>query len=412
MSTKMSWIVACLLAMGTFTHAQTPIDVGSDGSDGVFTFVPDTPGGSTMTVDLALAASGLDGGGQPITWQTPSPVPGRGVYDPFVWSVVFKYSSVDVPINKTVQFSNHPSGAPVVWLVQTTTNIQGIVRVGAISGAEPVMNPGGFRPGRPTPSGIGHAGFGPGASPFSNETHYAGHATCGSTGPCYGSAACFPLIGGSGGGGWSSLQGAGGGAILIASGQSLALGASSRLSARAYRNTNSTGVGGGSGGTIRLVSAQITKSDTADLNARSFATGTGDGRIRFETHQFLGIVGGFPTPTLGSPGQLLPDATTPAVRVASVSIGGSGVAVPTDPRAVTDPHAADVSLPSAGTATVLLEARNVAPGRTCTVRVLSMVGNAVTYTSTPLSGTQALSTATVSVPLASGVYAMQARVVL
>lgn len=73
-------------------------DSGSDGSDGVFNPL------ASVQIDLSLAATA--------TWDTPSPVPGQGVYDPVQWAVVFKYSSITIPNGVSVSFKNHPSGAP------------------------------------------------------------------------------------------------------------------------------------------------------------------------------------------------------------------------------------------------------------------------------------------------------------
>ena len=86
--------------------------------------------------------------------------------------------------------------------------------------------------------------------------------------------------------------------------------------------------------------------------------------------------------------------------------------MPADPRAGGFPTQADVHVLSTGPATILLEARNVLPGQTCTLRMLDLVGNATSQTSTPLVGTHALSTATVTVSLSPAVYALQARVSL
>ncbi len=160
------------------------IVTGSDGSDGAFVFVQDTGPGAqanTMTIDLALAASGLDGQGQPITWQTPSPVAGRGVYDPFVWAVVFKYSAIAMPAGKTVRFANHPSRAPVVWLVAGSVVVEAggqvvLDGVGSFSGgAHTEPGPGGFRSGQPI-SGVGTDGFGPGGG-VAGIASYGNHAS-------------------------------------------------------------------------------------------------------------------------------------------------------------------------------------------------------------------------------------------
>jgi len=171
-----AFYAAIFLVVGSECADAQALSFGSDGSDGAFVFVQDTgptalP--STMRVDLGLAASGLDGQGQPITCATPSPVADSGVYDAAAWAVVFKYSSVTVPYPKQVRFKNHPAQAPVVWLVQGTADIQGKIDVGATwfslnsenSGQSLEPGPGGFRGGAysalTTPESQ-YAGFGPG----------------------------------------------------------------------------------------------------------------------------------------------------------------------------------------------------------------------------------------------------------
>src|SRR5262245_10648902 len=77
---------------------------GADGSDGVFSPTTNT------NVDLSQSATG--------NWNDNNTSnAGKGVYDHTKWAVVFKYSSVRIPANVTVSFNNHPSKAPVVWLV-------------------------------------------------------------------------------------------------------------------------------------------------------------------------------------------------------------------------------------------------------------------------------------------------------
>src|SRR5690606_28163113 len=87
------------------------------------------------------------------------------------WAVVFRYSTVTIPAGVTVTFKNHPSYAPVIWLVDDDISILGTLSIdGAIghgkspapvSLAEP--GPGGFRGGRGLRIGSeGSAGFGPG----------------------------------------------------------------------------------------------------------------------------------------------------------------------------------------------------------------------------------------------------------
>lgn len=406
--------------------ASAQIVTGSDGSDGAFTFVQDTGPGAlpnTMTIDLGLAASGLDGMGQPITWQTPSPVAGRGVYDPFAWAVVFKYSSVDVPEAKTVRFRNHPGRPPVVWLSQTNVKVRGSVDVSgevvsdyALTWPEP--GPGGFRGG-----GVSHPstfapgfGIGGGASTTTYQNgNFAGTPNT-SLGAAYGGTGMFPLIGGSGSGSWSQYSGSvgapGGGAILIAASQRFEVASTGHVLARGGRSYLFGDNKGGSGGGIRILANEVSLPSIPAIDATPLLGG-GLGRVRLEANTFLAFTTTTPPASLGTPGQVLPDATTPAVRVASVTIAGQTYSVPLDPASSFSAPAADVVLSAGGSVLVLVEARNVAPGRTCELRVATTTGNGATVIVTPpLAGTFALSTASVSVPLSIGVHALQARVFL
>ncbi len=413
-------VLACSVVCAVHARAQG-IVTGSDGSDGAFAFVPDTPGGSTMTIDLALAASGLDGGGMPITWQTPSPVPGRGVYDPAIWAVVFKYSAVTVPASKTVRFRNHPSRAPVVWLVQgnvlldTNSWVRADAQVEGFLGTWFEPGPGGFRGSSPSqnPGGLTGAGFGPGGGESASR-HYGNHASAPNTfypAP-YGSAGVQPLFGGSGGSALGSANwgGAGGGAHLIVAGQRFEQRTGAWISARGGFPWG-TGAYPGSGGALRVVADVIALASGAVIDATGVA-GSGTGRIRLEANAYEGSILTTPPASISTPGAILPDASAPSVRAVSATRGGTTVPISPDPRASFSPPQADVNLTGSGTVTIQLEARNVAPGRTCSVRVADLYGIVSWYTSTPLSGTSALSTASVDVPLATGIHAIQVKVSL
>ncbi len=194
--------VACTLAASAFGGG---FDSGSDGSDGPLILTPNT----LTTINLNNAAQG--------PWDMPSPVPGQGIYDPDLWVVVFKYTSIDIPGPSfpgpaIVRFENHESEAPVVWLASGNVTIAGNVELdgapggggGAFVYSQP--GPGGFAGGSGNPNS---AGFGPGGGAI----NFAGSYN-------YGNVGVVPLIGGSGGGAGingSMKGGAGGGAILLAS---------------------------------------------------------------------------------------------------------------------------------------------------------------------------------------------------
>jgi hypothetical protein len=92
------------------------------------------------------------------------------VYDPDKWAVVFKYTTIDISVN--VYFSNHPSGAPVVWLASGDVTIEGQVNLDGEYG-RPYFDfdrpfaesgPGGFGGGQCSGTwDQASAGFGPGA---------------------------------------------------------------------------------------------------------------------------------------------------------------------------------------------------------------------------------------------------------
>jgi hypothetical protein len=209
---------------------------GSDGSDGAF-----NPQFSVV-IDLGNAATG--------TWDTPSAVAGNGVYDPTLWAVVFKYTTIDIPAKVTVTFINHPSGAPVVWLASGNVTISGSVKLDGANGGSSSMpfsyaepGPGGFAGGvrlNASPSIPASAGFGPGGGGQTEDGTYWNS---------YGNVNILPLVGGSGGGGGYPPQtgtggGAGGGAILVASSGSITLNASGTMTADGGAGGGWTGSGG------------------------------------------------------------------------------------------------------------------------------------------------------------------------
>jgi hypothetical protein len=177
--------ILCLAASITLAHSQLVIP--SDGSDGPL-ILPSSP--TNAVIDLSQAASGV--------WNANNAGNrGRGIYDSDKWAVVFKYSSVRIPAGVTVTFKNHPTRAPVVWLVQGDVEIDGMVSLDggiqrdAVSGLIPSEpGPGGFRGGASGPQGGGH-GMGPGGSDIYDKptTHSSS----------YGNPQILPLIGGSGG---------------------------------------------------------------------------------------------------------------------------------------------------------------------------------------------------------------------
>lgn len=432
-----SWILLIFAVSALLTKPLlAQCDSGSDGSDGAFN--PAT----SVQVDLGLAIPGD---------ALMTPGTGNGVYDATRWVVCFKYSSITIASSRTISFTNHPSGAPVVWLSQGDVSIDGRVTLDSPSpsSASPARGgPGGFDGGV---SGLstppqGGAGFGPGgASPSVNSGFCAaggGYSAVGGlpTGSCfsnaaggasYGSAYIVPLIGGSGGSGTSTNSGlciqggsGGGGAVLIAAGT-----VSTPATINVTGNGSSTGIfargsvtlnggGGGSGGAIRLVANNVsgnagslvaTGGGTASCSGASPGAGA-PGRIRIDANNINMTGNSNPlfTTDLICTEPLQTDV--PTLRVTFLD----GQSVPADPLAgITT---TDVSISSSGPVTIDIEATNVPPGTTVKVRVVPVRGenvdcptSSMTCDSTPLVGTMALSTSTATITFTPGRSEIQLR---
>ena len=427
-------VMSFALLVGMTSAGRADIVVpGADGSDGRLTcgtfLTPPNPTYPcdidtcslttplTWTIDLSQAV--------PRAWDTPSPQPGRGVYDHEKWAVVFKYECVNIPPNVTIRFVNHPSRAPVVWLVSGNVNIRGTVIVDA--GAAPSTpgsftepGPGGFRGGARGNSAesLPSAGLGPGGGSrtgFGNNGGWAAgsYATRGASGggvlqsPEYGNSRIVPLIGGSGGAPWSDgAGGGGGGSILIASSKAIVLNKSPAVSANA---SNSASDVGGSGGAIRLIADQVLGFAGGEvLQARGGGSRSGTGRIRIESKvlQFAGVTNpAFSSEAPAPTAVLWPDVTAPFVQIKTI---GAQVA-PTDPRASLDIPGADVIVPNQGSQLVVLEAKNVPLDWAVAIRMVPRQGPDVTAQAAYISGNEALSTWHATLPLPPGFAVLQAR---
>jgi hypothetical protein len=401
-----------MVVTATSNTAWAQFYSSSDGSDGPFVFAgtQDKDGDpAIMTFDLANAVTG--------TWDaTPGgDVTGDGisdgVYDPQQWAVVFKYTTIDVPAGMTVKFTNHPSGAPVVWLASGDVDVHGMVDLNGAAGvaqntipvfAEP--GPGGFaggRNGRTSNNYQSSAGMGPGGGQRAVSGGGGGFGTAGSNGslPCvgslgsgggqYGSTRIIPLIGGSGGSAaWSTGGscgpaaggcGAGGGAILVASSTEIHFSPGSQILARGGAGANYYG-GGGSGGGIRLVSNLI--SGTAELRASkgigsAFSTNTGgngaDGPISVEAFDLDELtITGSPAWNYATPRPVFVPPNAPALRVVRVN----GMDVPSDPMAGV--LTTDVEIDEAIESILDIEATNIPAGTAVTVFVIPANGTRFT----------------------------------
>lgn len=380
-------ILAAMLLPAAMLHALT---IPSDGSDGNFNPTVD------IEVDLSQAVTG--------SWdQDNSANIGMGVYDPEKWAVVFKYSSVNIPAGVTVTFKNHTTRAPVVWLVQGSVNIEGVVSLdgkNSRSGVDGLMlaepGPGGFRGGAFGPAGFG-AGLGIGGviAQFNSGAN-ATHASS------YGNPAILPLIGGSGGGANtnnpSNTGSGGGGAIMIGTTSSI------QLSGTIQANGGLTSRGDnmrGSGGAIKLIAETV--SGNGSLSAHSANTG----RIRIETASLSPSITMTPETVAVPPADppiLWPGTGAPTVRI--VSVGGQ--ASPTDPTAPMQ-AASDVGIASNTAVQVVIETTNFPPSGVVEVRRSPKFGNFAWTTLTHSGGDFVQSTWTANITFPGGFTALQAR---
>jgi hypothetical protein len=431
-------IVAMVLSVVP-AYGQLNIDYGdgnAPGSDGSLDL---TGMSGNFVINLAKAATGKG-----VTWdQTGGDLDddgyGDGVYDHEQWAVVFKYTTVIIPSGVTVYFSNHPSRAPVVWLVQGDVIINGTLSLNGTNGhgdnvvatlAEP--GPGGFRGGRgERPGASGSAGFGPGGADISSgdsneEGSGGGYAVPGglggggggAVGQPYGNPGVFPLIGGSGGAGGdpdgngsdAGGGGAGGGAILIATDSQVQLGGTLRANGGGGAG-NFTG-GNGSGGGIRIVADMISGGGFLQAQPGLVASSAGPGsvgRIRIEANQSQLVDAGNPPFSPGVPGRpprIWPDTTVP--RVWSVMLGNQ--IVPSDPRSTFQFPGADVQLPDGISQTLTIECENIPvdPGNVI-VRLVRSNGQDTIYNAELESGDLSFSIWTLVFNVPDGFSSIQVR---
>lgn len=386
----------------------------------------------------------------------------EGTYDPVNWVVRFDYTSVDIGNNATVRFLNHPSRAPVAWIVQGGVLVQSgaDVQLTGASGSYggPTTNyfaepgPGGFRGGRPanTYNTLWSAGFGPGgAKGDSADTVFGGagasHALAGAAGGnstavphlagTYGGSAIFQLIGGSGGGSgrFSSLTGsynnggggAGGGAILIAADGSVDVYGYIQCNGGvgySMFSPDATAGGGGSGGAVRLASlTQVYLRTGSYISATGGSGGSngygfnggsgGPGRIRIEAPRAQPLIAGSIShePSTGEP-QPAFRPSSPQVRIASIG----GVPVPSEPLAHLGPQQgggeSDTTLVEPGLIDIVVESENLPLDSLIYLRITRATGHADVLG--PLTLSVGTSVTFTNVDVSRGYSALQARAVL
>jgi hypothetical protein len=406
-------VAATVTVCGPATRAQ--LNIPSDGSDGALNLTS-----GTNVIDLSQAVNG--------GWSNNNSAhAGNGIYDSNNWAVVFKYSSVYIASNVFVKFLNHPTHAPVVWLVSGDVTINGDLSLdGQTAGynapqlAEP--GPGGYRGGTGnfSPGVADGPGFGPGGGQI-RQIYYSSQGAGGSFGTLagngsetYGNPSLLPLIGGSGGAGYSSDTrggGGGGGAILIASAGTLSISGS----VHAQGGSNAGGAGGGSGGGIRLIANTLAGTGLVQCLGGGGNAG-GLGRIRIERVNNVNTIQVTPDPSIvpllaGDTPLIWLPTNGPTATIVSVS----SVAAPADPRASFGTYGPDVILPNSTNATVIVQTVNAETASQVLVRVSPRANGYYSETAATLIQTNSLNplvlTWSATVPVKSGFASLIARVI-
>lgn len=402
-----------LLVLGSF-RGSAQLVISGGGSDGELAILAGTQGGPISQVSVTNVVGGVTnvvyetvfdlGKATTNSWDSPSPVDGSGihvgVYDPERWAVVFKYSKVTLGEGVRLTFKNHPSRAPVVWLVQKTVAIAKNATldlsgrytvVGPVESLEPSeAGPGGFRGPAVGPAGAG-GGFGPGSL-----TDTAGYREV------YGNPQLVPLIGGSGAffnyqgfGRWGSSGG--GGAILIAAGEAVEVEGS--ILARGGSISSFGNFGGGSGGAVRIVASVLKGYGLIDAEP--------EGRTRLEVKSIEGDVKILPNAVAVEPAQeplIWAPPTAPTVRITRVHDKDAPVDPKTDLR--TDP---DVRIEESAVLGVELETENLPIEGVVQLRVGPKYGPASWIRATYVGGDINKATWKASTALPPGFTVLQAR---
>ena len=126
-----------------------------------------------------------------------------------------------------------------------------------------------------------------------------------------------------------------------------------------------------------------------------FNNSGGLGRIRLEAFRREGPPSVTPVPSMATPGLVTLPPTAPLIRLVSID----GVAVSASPTGSFE--VPDAVINNAGPVDLVIEASNIPDGTEVNLTLRPETGPPVTAVAT-LSGTQASSTATVSVTLSSG----------
>jgi hypothetical protein len=359
-------ILVALLVLALCLTARAQVNTGSDGSDGPLDYSSVT-NATNVVIDMNLHPTGI-----------------------------YKYTYVNIPANVTVTFIPNASNTPVYWLVQSNVIINGTVNVSGQVGS--VNSPNGNYGGAGGPGGYsgGNGAIG-NSSATSGQGPGGGAVPSGAGSYNYGNTFLIPLIGGSGGAGGNDMSGqgfnggggGGGGAILVAASNSVIVGG--YIYADGGGGTTYHGGGPGSGGAIRIVAARIGGAGQIAAN--------NSGRVRFDTYdnEFTGGIygnfsSGFQPIIIPTAGQL------PQLTVTSVA----GVPVSASPTGVLSTPDAVISAQQNNPVPIVVSCVNLPLNSVITVSVTPMNGSPVSAVGSNNTGTQASSTATVSLNMPRG----------
>lgn len=286
---------------------------------------------------------------------------------------IWRFSTIEVPVNVTLTFNRNPANTPVVWLASEEVRIDGVLDLSGKAatstgqnGSPAIGGPGGFDGGEG--SSIAGANARQGGGPTGGSSGNPGTPVGGNAGSlnAYVTPFGIPLAGGSGGGGaWvqngnGSKGGGGGGAIVIAGSKDITV--TGTIRARGGSGHTVAPVGGhGSGGTVRLIADRIlAQTGTIDVGSSG-----NPGRIRLEgfVREFdPAKITGALTHSVPVEGSVLSQS---AGRLFIKSIDGVGV--PDHPKgSLVNP---DVIFSNDGEVTIVVEALHIPDGTAVTLRI-------------------------------------------
>jgi hypothetical protein len=310
-------------------------------------------------------------------------------------SGILNFTTVNIPLGRTLRFKRNLRNTPVIMLVQGNVNIAGIIDVSANRNTP---GPGGFPGGAANlngGAGPNLPGFGPGAGPQTDGNP---------GGKWIGPLSLVPIVGGSGGSGGSQCTfvgqspfgGGGGGALVIASSQTIT------ITNNATIRANGSGVecpfggaGGGAGGAIRLMANAINAAGAFEaIGFGAFNFPGFNGVVRFEASVATMNFSGSSTPAAGlfQINPLVVSSAAPLLSIASIG----GFPVPSFSGSRFDTY--DMLLPNQLTdpIAVVVNATNIPVGTQVKIGFANGSPNA-TSTSATLAGTLQFSTGTTTI---------------